>query len=248
MGSITYRKLGYYGRLGNQMFQVASSIGIASANKMQYGFPEWANHDAKERFGSEEDIEVGKWFKPLPSVPEGNYQSLNLPWGYNVVKLDKSRSYDIEGHMQSERYFTQCSGLIKELFTLEGQPTEQVAVHIRMGDYCHSNDYHPVCDYAYYQAAIDFIGRDREYIVFSDEPDKAAKMFPDWEIDRSDTKEALRRMMWCKDFVIANSTFSWWGSWLGWSKDKKIVAPKRWFGGLAGIDAKDIYTQNMTVI
>jgi hypothetical protein len=171
-----------------------------------------------------------------------------LPWGFNVVSLERGKHYDIEGHMQSERYFAHCKELIKDLFTLEGEPTNKIAVHIRMGDYCHSNDYHPVCGYNYYQQAMDMIGRDNEFLIFSDEPDKAEAMFPNMEIDRSDTKEALRRMMWCRHFIIANSTFSWWGFWLGWDKNKRVIAPRRWFGDLAGISSKDIYTQNMIVI
>ena len=207
---VTFGQLGRYGRLGNQMFQVASTIGIATRNKQDYCFPEWVNWDAKERFGSDEDVEVGKWFKPLPEMVLCKYITKNPPWGYNVVKLDRDKNYDLSGHMQSEKYFNHCAETIKELFTLEGEPTDAVAIHVRMGDYCHSNDYHPVCDYGYYQQAIDFIGRDRRLIVFSDEPDKAEQMFPNMETDRSNTKEALRRMMWCEDFIIANSTFRWW--------------------------------------
>jgi hypothetical protein len=245
---ITFTKLGRYGRLGNQMFQVASVIGIATRNKMEYCFPEWVNWDDKERFNTDEDIEVGKWFKPLPAYVERQYTEMGLPWGYNVIKLDSSKDYDLSGHMQSERYFLHCKELIKDLFTLEGEPTNKIALHIRMGDYCHSDDYHPVCDYAYYQQAMDMMGRDNEYLIFSDEPDKAERMFPNMETDRSDTKEALRRMMWCRHFIIANSTFSWWGAWLGWDKNKRVIAPRRWFGGLAGISSKDIYTKDMIVI
>ena len=53
---VTFAQLGRYGRLGNQMFQVASTIGIAKANGYDYVFPEWVNHDAVERFGSKEDV------------------------------------------------------------------------------------------------------------------------------------------------------------------------------------------------
>jgi hypothetical protein len=46
----------------------------------------------------------------------------------------------------------------------------------------------------------------------------------------------------CHDYIIANSTFSWWGSWLGISPTKKIIAPKVWFGPAAGgIDTNDVY-------
>lgn len=229
------------------MFQIASTIGIAHANKMGYGFPDWINYDAKERFGTTEDIEVGKWFKPLPGMVDDEYVQMFIPWGYQVVKLNRGRHYDLSGHMQSERYFKNIEGVIRELFTMEGEPTDDVAIHIRMGDYVTSEGYHPVCSREYYDEAIRLMG-DRNYVVFSDDPDKAQQMFPNWEVDRGSTREALRRMMWCKDFIIANSTFSWWGAWLGWDINKRVIAPRKWFGSQAQISAKDIYTDKMTLL
>ena len=35
-------------------------------------------------------------------------------------------------------------------------------------------------------------------------------------------------MTLCNYHIIANSSYSWWGAWLG--NSNKIIAPKNWFG------------------
>jgi hypothetical protein len=57
----------------------------------------------------------------------------------------------------------------------------------------------------------------------------------------------LQMMAGCKHHIISNSTFSWWGWWLS-GKRGKVIAPKKWFGEIAGISAKDIYTPEMILI
>jgi hypothetical protein len=48
-------------------------------------------------------------------------------------------------------------------------------------------------------------------------------------------------------FIIANSTFSWWASWLA-KEVKSIIAPSKWFGPTGPQDYKDIYEDNWEVI
>ena len=36
---ITFNNIGYFGRLGNQMFQYASLVGIATKKGFEYGIP-----------------------------------------------------------------------------------------------------------------------------------------------------------------------------------------------------------------
>ncbi len=53
----------------------------------------------------------------------------------------------------------------------------------------------------------------------------------------------------CDDHIIANSTFSWWGSWLGSDKNKKIISPSVWYGERYNHwDTKDLYCENFIKI
>jgi len=70
---ITFANLGKYGRLGNQMFQIASTIGVAVKSGFDYGFPVWQNIDHANK-GFKEDIEIWNYFKnQLPLVIPGKY-------------------------------------------------------------------------------------------------------------------------------------------------------------------------------
>jgi hypothetical protein len=54
-------------------------------------------------------------------------------------------------------------------------------------------------------------------------------------------------MTLCDYHIIANSSYSWWGSWL--ANSERTIAPKNWFAGdCAGHDTKDLYCENWIVI
>ena len=58
--------------------------------------------------------------------------------------------------------------------------------------------------------------------------------FPKMEFVGIDTNivdyEQVFIMSGFKNFIIANSTFSWWGAYFSDIKDKKIIYPNKWFG------------------
>lgn len=55
-------------------------------------------------------------------------------------------------------------------------------------------------------------------------------------------EQDLYLMSCCKNHILANSSFSWWGAWLDNGKDKLVIAPEKWMNGRG---CCDIYTDEM---
>lgn len=167
------------------------------------------------------------------------------------------------GYWQSEKYFKSIESIIrtdltfkqpitvneKEIITLMSS-VDSVCLHVRRGDYI-NNVHHPVCSISYYNEAIAFILKKLTYphiFIFSDEINWAKSNlkipckhtyitgFEDW-ID-------LRLMTYCKHNIIANSSFSWWGAYLGQYEHKIVISPKNWFFDMKKYDIKDLKPKN----
>ena len=83
--------------------------------------------------------------------------------------------------------------------------------------------------------------------------DRCSTEFPDDRFlisEGGDNLADLCMMTMCSDFIIANSSFSWWGSFLSRNPDKRIIAPKKWFGTgyTKNHDTSDLYCNNWEVL
>jgi hypothetical protein len=90
----------------------------------------------------------------------------------------------------------------------------------------------------YYHRAVEYVAQkisNPHFYCFSDDPEW---IFKNLSIDYSYTVidhnkedrnyEDLWLMTKCKHYIIANSTFSWWGAWLNPISDKIVIAPANW--------------------
>ena len=171
----------------------------------------------------------------------------------------------LDGYWQSSRYFEDIKNIIlKELqpTALPGKTNEDlmnsmahtssVALHIRRGDYLSNPtavNYHGVCSLDYYRAAIDFMVdklQNPTFYIFSDDLGWAKAnlniQYPVHYVDNNSGENAfqdLRLISNCKNQIIANSSFSWWGAWLNPNPNKIVIAPKKWF--LVDKDTSTLY-------
>lgn len=248
---ITFLNLGKYGRLGNQMFQIASTIGLAIKNGHSYGFPDWVNHDHLHRFNSQEDISLQKYFKrPLPSLENRSFKAFNIDWGYHDIQVPDDVS--ITGYLQSEKYFMHCRSTILYYFEMHELAKidigkKDVAIHVRRGDY--DNRYHPRLGMDYYSKAMELFPGYR-FFIFSDDIEDCKTMFGNSVeyVEGFDYMTDFYLMGRFSNFIIGNSSFSWWPAWICNDPDKKIVAPSNWFGPAYTISPKDIYCTGWKII
>ena len=69
-------------------------------------------------------------------------------------------------------------------------------------------------------------------LVFSDEIGKAKQLDFDAEkifVEGLSPAQQLTLMKKCQDYVISNSSFSWWGAFLGASDNSIVIAPNIWY-------------------
>jgi len=171
----------------------------------------------------------------------------------DILKL--SSNVYLEGYWHSEKYFKDIEKIIRKEFKVGIEPgemnrqlaeaidnTESVSIHVRRGDYVSNpitSQFHGTCTLDYYREAVGKItsqAQHAHFFVFSDDPawvkENLGLVHPATYLDFNGPDKAyedLRLMSLCKHHIIANSSFSWWGAWLGTNHKKIVFAPKRWF-------------------
>ncbi|MCP4179885.1 MAG: alpha-1,2-fucosyltransferase [bacterium] len=127
-----------------------------------------------------------------------------------------------------------------------------VSIHIRRGDYEKKPEVNKVlgnvCTDRYYTESINYISDkidNPHFFLFSDDIEWVKKHFSinheatyidthSLSIDNKDGHhddgyKDMYLMSLCKNNIVANSSFSWWGAWLNNNNGKIVVCPDRWF-------------------
>ena len=192
-----------------------------------------------------------RWSRRILGLPV--WREPHFHYSENFAKL--LEPVYLEGYWQSERYFLEASELLREDFALveelpancevmlqDIQIHDSICVHVRRGDYL-SNPVaaqtHGTVPIEYYKNGVSEICaclNNPKCYVFSDDPEWARKNLffncPMAVVEINGTADAhldLMLMASCNHFVIANSSLSWWGAWLGRFHQKQVISPKQWF-------------------
>ncbi len=252
---LTFSRLGKMGNLGNQLFEIASTIGIATSNGHHFVFPEW---QYRKNF---------KGVLPAGTLPgamvlnEQHYHYHKWPVE-NLSTAGPGKSYDLKGWLQSEKYWEHIEPQIRQLFTFQEDfeagvrnrfakafEKTTIAISIRRGDYVGNPNYELLPVTYYIQALLAHFPDWQEHniIFFSDDLPYCRIHFEclanAWFADSCSPIEQLCLMSMCNHFIIANSTFSWWGAYLGEKEGAKVIRPAYLFAGplLERNDSKDFY-------
>ena len=246
---LSFNSLGNLGRLGNQMFQYSALKGIASHHGYDFCIPPKSIFGQYGQIIKESDENI---YDVFPNVAENKItlaRNVRVPEVQHTFDCHQFETMadncDLFGYYQTEKYFVHIEDEIRKDFTFKPEltvictdfiksnfDTEVISLHIRRGDYL-ENPNHPIQDLLYYQTALSKLP-DIPVIIFSDDPEWVynQELFVSDRYSISDnnsTSADLCLMSMCNYHIIANSSFSWWGAWLG--RSKKVIAPTQWFGG-----------------
>ena len=255
---IGYNHLGKNGRLANQMFQYATTRGIAASKGYDFAIPpsdfqdQWNDHQLFSAFKLSNVKNIG--------FINGDYYK--EPDNHSHIYLQEfvdncPDNVSLYGYFQTEKYFKHISDEIREDFTFKDDIldpckeafdfTDVISLHVRRSDYLlpqHAS-HHGLCSLEYYQSALSEFDEELPVLIFSDDPDwcEEQEIFqPDrFLISRTnDNLMDMCLMTMCNHHIIANSSFSWWGAWLADSKN--VIAPTQWYGP-AGVhlSTQDLY-------
>lgn len=252
--------------LANQLFQIATVCAYAKRNGLVAAFPDLRNTERNGPYLETvfRNVDTGHDDRVAFCMNEGRVY-YEPTFKYTEIPAGMS-DFLVDGYFQSEQYFSDCSGDIREMFAVDPGTKEKIlektkgvsewaTLHIRRGDYSNFPDvFVDLCSTDYYKNALSHVESSIVYIVTND-----VEWSKEWvsenlaetgfEFRWTDENEIfdLYLMSMAKECIIANSSFSWWGSWLG--ENKKTIAPRNWFcEEHREYTASDIYHSNCTII
>jgi len=250
------------GGLGNQMFQIANAYAQSLKNNIDCFFRPKSQISHQ---GNDATEYVSNIFKKLNFKNElSGYQTYHEPnWHFNERNLLWSTPIEFYGYYQSSKNFLGYDNEIKNLFSIDNETTKYLiekypnilldntlSIHLRRGDYKKFPNIHPTVSKSYIDKALTLVGEYSHVFIFSDDKNwvqENINLKNSTVVSEKDYIE-LWFMSLCKNNILSNSSFSWWGSFLNENPNKKIISPSVWFGPEGPKNYSDIFEDNWQII
>lgn len=180
---------------------------------------------AATNLGFDSSLDVSK-----PGVYIGYFQT----YVYATIPEISNRLRSLTPAVTSSRY----SRLLNEI-----NCAEPLLIHIRLTDYLNEEKF-GIPSLNYYQKSFDQLSRTTKFShiwVFSDDIKGAKAILENFESnleflffeqEELTDIEVWSLMRYFKGYIIANSSFSWWGAFLRMDKSAPVCVPKPWFKGM----------------
>jgi hypothetical protein len=222
------------GRLGNQLFAIASCIGIALRHGYTPRIP--ADWPYRQHFNIPNEF-FGALPRATAEIREKVFEFTDFrPLG-EVCNL--------HGYFQSPKYWAGYEDKIRTWFTpigVNAGSCNVCSVHHRRGDYVGNPNYAQL-PMGYYLNAANYAQAD--VMGFSDDQSFAEFHHIGCTDDQTEIED-FTQMVVCAEHIISNSTFAWWAAYLSGGN---VYAPDRWFDGpLLCNNTKDLYPDDWTVV
>lgn len=242
------------GGLGNQLFQwaISENLSIKYNTDVYYDLSYFKTNMSNSHV-SKWDLEIEKLNINVNEFSgRAELKMISDDFRYKVIE---DNSY-LNGYWQSEKYFVDNESHIRNKLRIKDDlksyiinkypfiESNSVSLHVRRGDYVNLQNYHPLQTVDYYKNAYDIINDSNINVVILSNDISWCKdnlNFNNMHFIEDETNITdLYIMSMCNNNIIANSSFSWWGSWLNENYNKVVIAPSRWFGPAANLYDGDI--------
>jgi len=246
------------GGLGNNLFRIATAYNFALNNNFQLICDISEKKSTHGNFDNYKDnffrkLTLTESIPFLPKFQQPNFAFCDIP--------KQKNDFEIIGYYQSEQFFLEHRDEILKLFEIDDISNNLIeekykkilrentcSLHVRRGDYLSVQHILPIQSIDYYKLAIEKIGHDKLFLIFSDDINWCKNVFSFIPnkifIEGNSDVIDLYLMSKCNNNIIANSSYSWWGAWLNQNPSKLVISPSIWFGHQGPKETEDIIPKN----
>jgi len=242
------------GGLGNQLFMIFNLIALSK----KYNFnlkvcydKNYEKHHPSQKYSLFKNINFNK----LSKSELKDYEFYNEPsFKYNEIILDNEKNNFIEGYFQSYKYFINYQDEIKKYIYIDNDKINKIkklfssygkkilSLHVRLGDYIKSRDFHYISPFEYYKNALSKYNLDEyQIILFSDDSKLADKILKPLKINYiiadnflADDEDQIFMLSLSNVKICSASTYSLMSCYLNeifkFVDNCEYVFPDKWFG------------------